>query len=46
MDLFFQPNVVKTIDEADSPLNFTTYGNSYGTLHGSIILDGEKYRIT
>ncbi|MEA3294962.1 MAG: hypothetical protein U9P81_08325 [Euryarchaeota archaeon] len=46
MDLFFQPNIVKTIDQADTPLNFTTYGNSYGTLSGSIILDGEKYRIT
>lgn len=46
MDLFFQSNIVKTIDQADTPLNFTTYGSSYGTLHGSIILDGEKYTIT
>lgn len=46
MDLFFQPNIVKTIDQADAPLQFITYGNSYGTLHGSIILDGKKYRIT
>ena len=46
MDLFFQPNIDKTIDQADTPLKFITYGNSYGTLHGSIILDGEKYRIT
>ena len=46
MDLFFQPNIVKTIDQADTPLNFITYGNSYGTLSGSIILDGEKYTIT
>jgi len=46
MDLFFQPNIDKTIDQADTPLKFITYGNSYGILHGSIILDGEKYRIT
>ncbi len=46
MDLFFQTNIDKTIDQADEPLNFITYGNSYGTLHGSIILDGKKYKIT
>ncbi len=46
MDLFFQPNIVKTIDQAEQPLKFITYGNSYGTLHGSIILDGKRYTIT
>jgi len=46
MDLFFQTNIDKTIDHADQPLNFTTYGNSYGTLHGSIILDGKRYTVT
>jgi len=46
MDLFFQPNIDKTIDQADTPLNFITYGNSYGTLHGSIILDGKRYTVT
>ena len=46
MDLFFQTNIDKTIDQADQPLNFTTYGNSYGTLHGSIILDGKRYTVT
>ncbi|NOR60856.1 MAG: hypothetical protein GQ469_09565 [Methanosarcinales archaeon] len=46
MDLFFQTNIDKTIDQADQPLNFNTYGNSYGTLHGSIILDGKRYTVT
>ncbi len=46
MDLFFQTNVDKTIDESRQPLNFTTYEHSYGTLHGSIIIDGKKYTIT
>ncbi len=46
MDLFFQTNVDKTIDQADEPLNFITYEHSYGTLHGSIILDGKKYTVT
>ena len=46
MDLFFQTNVDKTIDQADQPLNFTTYEHSYGTLHGSIILDGKIYTVT
>ena len=46
MDLFFQTNNDKTIDQADQPLNFTTYEHSYGTLHGSIILDGKRYTVT
>ena len=46
MDLFFQTNVDKTIDRADHPLNFTTYERSYGTLHGSIQLDGKRYNVT
>ena len=46
MDLFFQTNIDKTIDQADEPLNFTTYEHSYGTLHGSIILDGKRYTVT
>ena len=46
MDLFFQTNNDKTIDQADLPLNFTTYEHSYGTLHGSIILDGKRYTVT
>lgn len=46
MDLFFQTNVDKTIDESRQPLNFTTYEHSYGTLHGSMILDGKKYTVT
>ena len=46
MDLFFQTNVEKTIDQADHPLNFTTYERSYGTLHGSIQLDGKRYNVT
>ena len=46
MDLFFQTNNDKTIDQADQPLNFTTYEHPYGTLHGSIILGGKKYTVT
>jgi hypothetical protein len=46
MDLFFQTNNDKTTDQADQPLNFTTYEHSYGTLHGSIILGGKKYTVT
>jgi len=46
MDLFFKTKIDKTIDQADQPLNFTTYEHSYGTLHGSIILDGKKYTVT
>ncbi len=46
MDLFFQTNIDKTIDQADGPLNFTTYERSYGTLHGSILLDGKRYTVT
>jgi len=46
MDLFFQTNIDKTIDQAEQPLNFTTYEHSYGTLHGSILLDGKRYTVT
>ena len=46
MDLFFQTNVEKTLDQADHPLNFITYEHSYGTLHGSILLDGKRYNVT
>jgi hypothetical protein len=46
IDLFFQTNVDKTIDQAEHPLNFTTYVHSYGTLHGSIHLDGKRYNVS
>ncbi|ADI74049.1 conserved hypothetical protein [Methanohalobium evestigatum Z-7303] len=46
MDLYFQTNVEKTVDKCDYPLNFTTYERSYGRLHGTITIDGEKYRVT
>jgi hypothetical protein len=46
MDLLFKTNIDKTIDQADEPLNFTTYEHSYGTLHGSILLDGKRYIVT
>jgi len=46
MDLFFQTNIDKTIDQADKPLNFTTYERSYGTLHGSIFSDCKRYTVT
>jgi hypothetical protein len=46
MDLFFQTNADKTVDQATEPLNFVTYEYPYGTLHGSIILDNKKYIVT
>jgi hypothetical protein len=46
MDIFFQPDVDKTIDQAASPLNFTTYEHSHGKLKGSIILNGKNYKVT
>lgn len=46
MDLYFQTNVDKTVDETEEPLNFTTYERSYGHLHGTITLDGKEYRVT
>ena len=45
-DLFFQPDVVNTIDQAALPLNFTTYERSHGTLKGNIDLNGKKYKVT
>jgi hypothetical protein len=46
MDIFFQTNIDKTIDQADQPLNFIAYEHSYGTLHGSVLLNGKKYTLT
>ncbi|MCZ7357705.1 MAG: hypothetical protein O8C66_00945 [Candidatus Methanoperedens sp.] len=46
MDLLFQTNVKKTVYHANSPLNFTTYEHSYGTLHGSITINGKRYTVT
>ncbi len=46
MDLFFQPDVDNTIDQAVSPLNFTTYERSHGILKGSMVLNGIKYKVT
>lgn len=46
LDLFFRPDVENTIDQAASPLNFTTYERSHGILKGSIILNGKKYKVT
>lgn len=45
-DLFFQPDVVNTIDQAAFPLNFTTYERSHGILKGTIDLNGKKYKVT
>jgi hypothetical protein len=42
----FQPDVQNTIDQAASPLNFTTYERSHGILKGSLVLDGKKYNLT
>ncbi|ADI75128.1 conserved hypothetical protein (plasmid) [Methanohalobium evestigatum Z-7303] len=46
MDLYFQTNVDKTVDESVNSLNFTTYERSYGRLHGKITIDGVDYRVT
>jgi len=46
MDLIFRPEVEETIDQAEHPLNFTTYEYSYGTINGSIRLDGKRYNVT
>lgn len=45
MHLFFQPKVIKTIDQADYPVPFNTYERANGSLYGSISLDGKKYWI-
>jgi hypothetical protein len=46
MDLIFRPEVEKTIAQAEHPLNFTTYECSYGTINGSIQLEGKRYNVT
>ena len=46
MDLIFRPEVEKTIAQAEHPLNFTTYECSYGTINGSILLEGKRYNVT
>ena len=46
MDIYFQTNVYKTVDESNDSLNFTTYERSYGHLNGTITLDGKEYRVT
>ena len=45
MNLYFKPKVVKTIDEAAFPLNFTTYERAYGEIFGSVILNEELYKV-
>lgn len=44
-DLVFLPRTVKTIDQAEQPLNFITYEHSYGTLSGSIVLNNKTYTV-
>ncbi len=44
-DLVFLPRTVKTIDQAEQPLNFVTYEHSYGTLSGSIVLNNKTYTV-
>lgn len=46
MDIFFKPDVDNTLDQAASPLNFTTYERSHGKLKGSIRLNGKNYKVT
>ena len=44
-DLVFLPGTVKTIDQAEQPLNFITYEYSCGTLSGSIVLNNTTYMV-
>jgi len=44
-DLVFLPETVKTIDQAEEPLNFVTYEYPYGTLSGSIVLNNKTYTV-
>ncbi|MHC1575642.1 MAG: hypothetical protein ACXQTY_07580 [Candidatus Methanogasteraceae archaeon] len=44
-DLVFLPGAVKTIDQAEQPLNFVTYEYSHGTLSGSMVLDNKTYTV-
>jgi hypothetical protein len=46
MNLFFQPNTDKTIDQAHHPLDFITYEHSCGSLNGYFLLDGKRYEVT
>jgi len=45
LNLYFYPDVDKTVDQAYSPLNFTTYEQSYGKLIGSVELFDKHYLI-
>ena len=44
-DLVFLPETVKTIDQAEQPLNFVAYERPYGTLIGSIVLNNTNYTV-
>ncbi len=46
MDLIFRPKVEEIIDQVEHPLNFTSYERPYGTIHGSILLEGKRYNVT
>ena len=46
MNLSFQTNMDRTNDQADLPLHFTAYEDSYGILRGSIVVDGKRYVVT
>jgi len=45
MEICFRPRMIKTTDQADYPLPFNTYERAYGSLSGTISLEGKKYRI-
>lgn len=46
LNLFCKPFAEKTIDSAAEPVNFTTYEYAYGKVHGSVVLNGKKYKVT
>lgn len=41
--MFFKPDVEKTLDQSEAPLNFTTYEYANGNIGGTITLDGKQY---
>jgi hypothetical protein len=45
IDVFFRPDAVETVDQADAPLRFTTYERAHGSVHGTVVLNGKRYWI-
>jgi len=41
--MFFQPRVEKTLDQSETPMNFTTYEYANGKIGGTITIDGKQF---